>query len=114
MKEILLPSLSSDDRAMSEQMFTFGRFSRRSFVKIGAMGLGVLAGVSTAWAQFPGQPGPYPEPQSLPAPLPTPSLAFEVESGIHPHMMVRLARDYLARTVSPDQAGQIVDAQVVP
>ena len=44
---------------------------------------------------------------------PSAGLAFEVGSGVHHHAMVGLVREYIARTLSPDFANQIIEARVV-
>ena len=117
MKKILLPSLTEEAPPNTELALTFNRgdrFDRRSLLKLGAIGLGVLASAGTALAQF---NQPYFS-QPLPPPLPLPpgqsaGLAFEVGSGVHPHAMVRLVREYIALTLAPDSASQIVEARIV-
>jgi hypothetical protein len=89
---------------------------RRSFVKFGAATFGVLAGASSApaffWRRAPIVPQGPPLIQ-LPPPLPPGPLAFEASCGVNPDYMVRLLQEYLALTVSPDFARQIVQAQPI-
>lgn len=84
---------------------------RRAFVKFGAAGLGALASASSLLA-FPRRTYLPPTPPP-PAEVPLATLTFEVASGVHPHIMLAMLQDYVARTLTPDFAGQVVQAQFV-
>src|SRR5262249_5008535 len=89
---------------------------RRSFVKLGTSVVGLLAGGASAQAVFPRR-GPL-APQGAPLlPPPPPSgiplarLAFCVRSGGNPHHLPPPLQEYIAATLTPNYAGQIVQAQ---
>ena len=92
---------------------------RRSFVKLAAAGLGLLAGTSPALATIFRrtfvpivEQGP-PLIQLPPPEVPLARLTFEVSAGVSPHHMLRMLQDYIAQTLTPDWAGQIVQAQAL-
>jgi hypothetical protein len=110
--------------ALTQDKATNAIVDRRSFVKFGAAGLGVLAGASSAMACLPclsrrtAGPVVVEGPPLMPLPLPPAEiplarLTFEVSSGVNPQYMLRLLQDYIAQTLSPDWAGQVVQAQAV-
>ena len=103
MKDSLINALWASSPAPSPA--TVGR---RTFVKFGAAGLGVLAGAASAPACFLFRHWRYPTVQEgpplvqLPPPeVPLARLTFEVSSGVNPHYMLRLLQDYIAQTLSP-------------
>ncbi len=117
MKTLLLSRLFDEAPSATERMLNGEptRVGRRRFVKLGLAGLGVLASASAALAQYgqPYAPQPLPPPMPLPPGIPPAALTFEVASGVHPHAMLRLVREYLCLTLSPAYANQIVEARVV-
>lgn len=120
MKEILFDALTRQTPQDEGNAIV----DRRTMLKFGATTLGVLAGASSALGFFPrlmnrGQVVPEGPPlQPLPPPLadipPLTRLTFEGGAGVGPNHMLRMVQDYVAITLSPDYARQIVQIQVQP
>ena len=113
MKDSLFDALSPARQADD----VFPVVNRRNFVKFGAAGLGVLGAASSALATFPWRHSAPPVQQGPPlVPLPPPEvplarLTFEVSAGVNPHQMLQLLQQYIAQTLTPNYAGQVVQAE---
>lgn len=113
MKESLLDALSPV-RQTAEDAY---EMSRRGFVKAGAAGLGVLAAASQAsacrWRHCATLVEQGPPLVQLPPEVPVARLTFEVSSGVNPQFMLQMLQDYIARSLTPDFAGQVWQAQAI-